>query len=93
MNREGAIAGMVTGIGFTAAYIVHFKFLSPESNRPENWFLGISPEGIGTVGMAINLAVSTVVSRLTPPPSDAVQRMIEDIRVPRGAGEAHEIAS
>ena len=93
MNREGAIAGMVTGIGFTTAYIVYFKFVDPEASVPANWWLGISPEGIGTVGMAINFAVATVVSRLTPPPPGEVVRLIEEIRVPRGAGEAHEISA
>ena len=93
MNRYGAIAGMVSGIGFTAAYIVYFKFLHPEENTPENWFLGISPEGIGTVGMVINFALATIVSRLTPPPSEAVQRLVDEIRVPAGSGEAHEISA
>jgi len=93
MNREGAIAGMLTGIGFTSSYIVYFKFLHTDENTPENWFLGISPEGIGTVGMLINFTVAMVVSRLTPPPPEEVQRLIEDIRVPRGAGEAHEISA
>ena len=93
MNREGAIAGMLTGIGFTASYIVYFKFIDTAANTPENWFLGISPEGIGTVGMIINFIVATVVSRLTPPPSEEVQRLVEEIRVPRGSGEAHEISA
>ncbi len=93
MNRAGAIAGMLTGIGFTTAYIVRFKFVSPELNTPDNWLWGISPEGIGTVGMGINFLVATIASRLTAPPSEAVQRLIEDIRVPRGAGEAHEVSA
>ncbi|MCZ6597284.1 MAG: cation acetate symporter [Planctomycetota bacterium] len=89
MNREGAIAGMLTGIGFTSAYIIYFKFVNEAANTPDNWLFGISPEGIGTVGMLINFAVATVVSRLTPPPPEDVQRLIENIRMPRGAGEAH----
>lgn len=91
MNREGAIAGMISGIVFTAAYIVFFKFVDPAANVPERWLLGISPEGIGTVGMVINFLVSTVVSLLTPPPPEAIQRLVDDIRVPKGAGPAHEI--
>ena len=87
MNRQGAIAGMLSGITFTAAYIVWFKFIHPEQNLPENWLFGISPEGIGTIGMLINFAVSIAVSRVTPPPSPEVQRMVEEIRVPR-AGSA-----
>jgi cation/acetate symporter len=91
MNREGAIAGMVTGISFTAAYIVWFKFVDPAANTADNWWFGISPEGIGTVGMLINFAVALTVSRFTPPPPRAVAAMVEDIRVPRGAREAHDI--
>jgi len=93
MNREGAICGMLTGIGFTASYIIYFKFVDPAANTPENWWFGISPEGIGAVGMLVNFVVATVVSRLTPPPPEGVQRLIEDIRVPIGAGEAHEISA
>ncbi len=92
MNREGAIAGMVTGITFTAAYIVYFKFVNPAANSAPHWWLGISPEGIGTVGMLLNVAVATVVARLTPAPPVAVQELVEQIRIPRGAGSAHEIA-
>ncbi|MFI4853481.1 MAG: sodium:solute symporter family protein [Phycisphaerales bacterium JB065] len=88
MNREGAIAGMISGIGFTALYIWYFKFGGGER---ADWLLGISPEGIGTVGMLINFTVSLIVSRLTPPPPKHIQDLIEDIRVPKGAGEAHEM--
>jgi cation/acetate symporter len=83
MNREGAIAGMVTGIVFTAAYIVYFKFIAPEHNTAEYWLWNISPEGIGTIGMLINLTVTIVVSRWTAPPSEAVRRLVQEIRVPR----------
>jgi cation/acetate symporter len=93
MNKEGAIAGMLTGIGFTASYIVWFKFIAPEENLPANWLLGISPEGIGAVGMLLNVLVATLVSRLAPPPPAHVQQLIEDIRIPRGAGSAHEISA
>ncbi|MHC4893034.1 MAG: sodium:solute symporter family protein [Planctomycetota bacterium] len=88
MNREGAIAGMVVGITFTASYIVWFKFIDPDANVPENWWFGISPEGIGTLGMILNFAVATVVARLTPqPPADVVE-LVESIRIPSGAGQA-----
>jgi cation/acetate symporter len=89
MNKEGAIAGMVTGITVTAAYIVYFKFVNPAANVADNWFLGVSPEGFGAVGMVVNFAVATVVAALTRPPPREVQEMIEHIRVPRGAGGAH----
>jgi cation/acetate symporter len=91
MNREGAVAGMLTGISFTAAYIVYFKFINPAANTADYWWMGISPEGIGGVGMLLNFAVAIVVSRLTPPPPDHVRRMVEMIRVPKGAGPAHEV--
>ena len=93
MNKYGAIWGMITGIGFTAAYIVFFKFVSPELNSTEHWFLGISPEGIGTVGMMINIAVSVVITLVTPAPPEEIQQFVEDIRVPVGAGEAHELSA
>jgi len=92
-NAAGAIAGMLAGLGFTAGYIVWFKFVAPETNTPEHWWLGISPEGIGTLGMALNFLVATTVSRLTPPPPEHVQRLIDRIRIPRGAGEAHELSA
>ncbi|TMP54421.1 sodium:solute symporter family protein [Pseudoalteromonas sp. S1612] len=89
MNKHGAIAGMVTGITFTAAYIIYFKFVSPEFNSPENWFLGISPEGIGLVGMIINFAVAAGVMKMTQPTPVEIQEMVEGIRNPKGSSEAH----
>jgi len=93
MNREGAIAGMICGISFTASYIIYFKFIDTAANTPENWWFGISPEGIGTLGMLINFAVAAVVSALTPAPPPEVQELIEHIRIPRGAGRSHEISA
>lgn len=90
MNREGAIAGMITGIIFTASYIIYFKFINPAGNVPENWWFGISPEGIGTIGMALNFIVSLTVMRFTPAPPESIQELIEDIRIPRGAGGAQD---
>jgi len=88
MNRHGAVWGMVTGLGFTFAYIAWFKFVAPETNNAEHWLFGISPEGIGTVGAIVNFTVAAVVCRLTPPPPDSVRTLVESIRVPRGAGAA-----
>ena len=82
MNKEGAISGMIAGITFTAAYIIFFKFISPELNTPDHWLWGISPEGIGTLGMVLNFIVSLSVSALTSPPPDEVQALVDDIRVP-----------
>lgn len=82
MNREGAITGMVTGITFTAAYIVYFKFVNPAANTAEHWLWGISPEGIGTVGMALNFVVAVAVARFTPAPPEEVQELVEHIRIP-----------
>jgi len=86
MNKQGAIAGMITGIGFTLGYIVYFQFLT---DSKDYWF-DISPEGIGFVGMLINFSVAFVVSHLTPPPPQEVQDMVESIRIPKGAGQASE---
>ena len=76
-NREGAIAGMVIGLAFTAFYIIGVKFYGMEP-----WLLGISPEGIGTVGMMLNFAVTLVVSRLTPAPPAEIQELVEMLRTP-----------
>ena len=89
MNKEGAIAGMVTGITFTAAYIIYFKFVSPELNGPANWLFGISPEGIGLVGMIINFAVAGIVLKLTAETPVEIQEMVEGIRNPKGSSAAH----
>jgi len=82
MNKYGAISGMIVGIVFTAAYIVFFKFISPELNTEEYWLLGVSPEGIGTVGMVLNFAVALAISRVTPAPPSSVQDLVEEIRIP-----------
>jgi len=91
MNTAGAVSGMVAGLGCTLAYIGWFKFLHPELNNAEHWWLGISPEGIGAIGMLVNTAVATVVASFTPPPPPEIQRLVDEIRVPSGAGPAHEI--
>ena len=84
MNKEGAISGMLTGLVFTSLYIVYFKFINPDANNAAHWWLGVSPEGAGTIGMSLNFIVAFVVSRFTSPPPVEVQEMIERIRVPRG---------
>jgi cation/acetate symporter len=81
-NREGAIAGMLSGILFTGGYIVYFRFLNKAAG-PEEWLWGISPEGIGTVGMLLNFAVTLTVSRFTQPPPLKVQQEVEALRYPR----------
>jgi len=87
-NMQGAIAGMICGIVFTAGYIIYFKFINKDMNTAEHWLWGISPEGIGFIGMLINFAVTYAVSHLTAPPPEHIQHLVEDIRVPRGAGGA-----
>ncbi len=90
INKEGAIAGMISGLIFTMGYIVYFKLMSPELNSAEHWWFGISPEGIGSIGMMINFVVCYFVSMATPPPPQHVQDMIQDIRIPKGAGTAQD---
>jgi cation/acetate symporter len=90
INKEGAIAGMVTGLIFTISYISYFKFINPELNSAEHWWFGISPEGIGTIGMMLNFLVCFAVSKFTPPPPQEVQDLIQDIRIPKGAGAAQD---
>ena len=86
---EAVVAGMLVGLIFTFSYIVFFKFISPELNTAEHWWFGVSPEGIGTFGMVLNFIVAFAVSRVTAPPPEHIQHIVEDIRIPRGAGEAH----
>lgn len=76
-NKEGAIAGMATGLLFTGAYIIGVKFLGMPT-----WFFGVSAEGIGTLGMIINIVVTFTVSRLTPPPPAEIQVLVESLRTP-----------
>ena len=89
MNKEGAIAGMIAGLSFTASYIIYFKFINPSANSAENWWFGISPEGIGTLGMLFNFTVSSLVSRFTAPPPDEITNMVDDLRIPQGAGVSY----
>jgi cation/acetate symporter len=90
MNKEGAITGMLVGLMFTFTYIVYFKFVSPEFNSAEYWLFGISPEGIGFIGMLLNIISAYGVSRVTSPPPLGVQNLVDDIRIPAGAGVAHK---
>ena len=88
VSREGAVLGMLAGIGVTLAYVFQHKgimfipgtrFLG---DLPPNWFLGIEPNAFGVVGAIVNFSVTLTVSRLTAPPPESVQQLIEDIRVP-----------
>ena len=85
MNKEGAIAGMISGFLFTAGYIIYFKFINPAADNADGWMFGISPEGIGTLGTLINLVVAVSVGRLFADPPEDVQQIVETIRLP---GEA-----
>ena len=82
LNKEGAIAGMLGGLIFTATYIIYFKFINPGHNIEEYWLMSISPEGIGSLGMLINFIVAIVVSSLTKEPPKEVYEMVDMIRKP-----------
>lgn len=88
MNSAGAIAGMVVGIVFTLSYIIYFRFVNPAADLPENWLFGISPEGIGTVGMLLNFIVALTVLKFTKDAPEEIQEMVESIRYPKGSGAA-----
>lgn len=94
VNRTGAIFGMLSGLFFTLIYIFWFKgwfFVKGTemaANTADNWFLGISPEAIGAVGALVNFVVAIAVSKITAPPPEHIQHLVEDIRVPKGAGAA-----
>ncbi|VAW46685.1 Acetate permease ActP (cation/acetate symporter) [hydrothermal vent metagenome] len=82
-NKAGAIAGMLVGIIFTISYIYYFKGMHPELNNAAHWWFGISPEGIGTMGMIFNFVVAIVVSKFTAPPPAEIQQLVESIRIPK----------
>jgi len=88
MNKEGAISGMVVGLTFTFTYIVYFKFYAPSLNVAENWWFGVSPEGIGVIGAALNFGVALTISALTPPPPAATRALVANIRIPSGVARA-----
>ncbi|MEM9299173.1 MAG: sodium:solute symporter family protein [Bacteroidota bacterium] len=90
MNKEGAIAGMISGLAITILYMLIFKFNLFGETTSADWWLGVSPEGFGTIGMVVNFVVSIVVSNATAPPPEDVQDIVDNIRFPRGAGEAHD---
>ena len=89
MNKQGAISGMVVGITLMLFYMIKYKLGGFGGGTAEDWWFGISPEGFGTIAMLVNVVVSVVVSRMTPETPEDVQEMVESIRYPRGAGEAH----
>ena len=82
LNKEGAIAGMITGLIFTASYIIYFKFINPDINNTESWFMGVSPEGVGALGMVLNFAVAITISSLTKEPPEEVLDLVDEIRKP-----------
>lgn len=94
MNKEGAIAGMVIGISLMIFYMLKFKFgifdggKEAVASLEKDWWFGISPEGFGSVAMLVNFIISIVIMKFTPPPPEDVQEIVEDIRIPSGAGEA-----
>jgi cation/acetate symporter len=94
MNKEGAIAGMVAGLGVTLLYVFQHKgimFIASTSfmgDMPQNWFLGIEPNAFGAVGAMVNFAVAFAVAKMTAPPPQEIMDLVENIRVPSGAGAA-----
>ncbi len=89
MNKEGAIAGMTVGILLMLFYMMKFKFDWFGGGTKDDWWFGISPEGFGTVAMLINFAVSLIISSLTPKSPKEVQKIVDNIRIPSDAGNAH----
>ena len=86
MNKEGAIAGMVVGISLMLFYMISYKFNLFGETTKADWWFGISPEGFGSIAMLANFVVALVVARFTPAPPPEVQDIVEDIRIPKGAG-------
>ncbi|MCP4441798.1 MAG: cation acetate symporter [Aureispira sp.] len=90
MNKEGAVAGMVVGLLSMLFYMLTFKFNLFGETSSEDWWFGVSPEGFGSIAMVINFVVSIVICQFTPPPPTEVQEIVENIRIPRGAGAAQD---
>lgn len=88
MNKEGAVAGMIIGISLMLFYMLKFKFDFFGGGTAEDWWFGISPEGFGTVAMIVNFIVSITISSFTAAPPSDIQEMVENVRIPSGAGEA-----
>ncbi len=94
MNRQGAVTGMIVGLSLMLFYMLKFKFGIFDGGKDAvaglagDWWFGISPEGFGTVAMIVNFMISVIVSRLTTAPPENIQHLIEDIRIPKGAGAA-----
>ena len=88
MNKEGAILGMVVGILLMLFYMMKFKFDWFGGGSKDDWWFGVSPEGFGTISMTINFIISIIVSRFTASPPNDVQQIVENIRIPSGAGAA-----
>ncbi len=96
MNKEGAVSGMVVGLLLMLFYMLKFKFgifdggKSAVAGLQSDWWFGISPEGFGSIAMLVNFAVAYIVCRFTVPPPDEVQEIVENIRIPSGAGNAQQ---
>ncbi len=94
MNKEGAITGMIIGLSLMVWYMLKFKFGIFDGGKEavaglkESWWFGISPEGFGTVAMVVNFVISITISRMTSAPPEEIQLIVEDIRIPSGAGDA-----
>ena len=90
MNKEGAIAGMVVGITSMMFYMIKYKLGWFDEVLPDKseWWFGVSPEGFGSIAMLLNFIVSIIIMKFTPPPPEEVQQIVEDIRIPSGAGGA-----
>jgi len=94
MNKEGAVTGMIAGICLMSFYILKFKFgifdggKAAVQSLQEDWWFGISPEGFGMIAMLVNFIISIIVSRFTSAPPADVQKLVEDIRIPKGSGVA-----
>jgi cation/acetate symporter len=82
INSAGAIVGMISGLIFTLSYIIFFKFISPELNTSDYWLFGISPEGIGVIGMLVNFFLAITISSATKPPPEKIKTLVNKIREP-----------
>jgi len=93
MNKQGAITGMIAGMSLMLFYMVRFKTGLVGIMEPlpaSEWWFGTSPEGFGVIAMLVNFVLAITISRLSPAPPEDVQEIVENIRIPNGAGKAQE---
>ncbi|MEX0332707.1 MAG: sodium:solute symporter family protein [Puniceicoccaceae bacterium] len=86
-----AVIGMLCGIGLTGYYIVAVVFFGMEKWTFGLSAQGIDPQGIGTIGMIVNFAVTASLAPFFPAPDARIQELVDKVREPEGWSPAVDI--